>query len=291
MTAMPAGIGKSRLASAAAELADPSGAVPLLAPVLGIGGEAGYEPVPAEGQKLYELIDDAVEAYLVACLGHARRACLAPKSALVRSTTIQVLGSLLEKSQRRLLVVITGRPGAWLPECWPVKVLDLAALTDEQTDELITALDPSLSAQDRTAVADRCDGVPFYIEQVVTAISEVGVPEALYEPLFSRLRASANVVPVVEAAAVIGRHIDRALLCPVVDLSDDELDDVIDELEDARVLDPWGTDRRMAIPPRAAARGGRRIGPAERPPGAPRQGGRRADGRRRPGLAVGRRAL
>ena len=91
-------------------------------------------------------------------------------------------------------------------------------------------------------MADRCDGVPFYIEQVVAGLSETGVPEALYEPLFARLRASANVVPVVEAAAVIGRHIDRGLLCSVVDLSDDEVDDVIDELEDALVLEPWGTD-------------------------------------------------
>ena len=72
--------------------------------------------------------------------------------------------------------------------------------------------------------------------------SETGVPEALYEPLFARLRASANVVPVVEAAAVIGRQVDRGLLCSVVDLSDDEVDDVIDELEDALVLEPWGTD-------------------------------------------------
>jgi hypothetical protein len=59
--------------------------------------------------------------------------------------------------------------------------------------------------------------------------------------LFARLRASPKVVPVVEAAAVIGRQIDLGLLCSVVDLSDDELDDVIDELEDALVLEPCGT--------------------------------------------------
>ena len=75
--------------------------------------------------------------------------------------------------------------------------------------------------------------MPFYIEQVVAGLSETGVPEALYEPLFARLRATANVVPVVEAAAVIGRQVDRGLLCSMVDLSDDEVDDVIDELEDA----------------------------------------------------------
>ncbi len=115
-------------------------------------------------------------------------------------------------------------------------------MTDEQTDELITALDPTVTADERAVVADRCDGVPFYIEQVVAGLTESGVPEALYEPLFARLRASANVVPVVEAAAVIGRQLDRGLLCAVIDLTDDEVDDVIDELEDALVMEPWGTD-------------------------------------------------
>src|SRR5262249_26358995 len=55
-------------------------------------------------------------------------------------------------------------------------------------------------------------------------------------------RASPKVVPVVEAAAVIGRQLDRDLLCAVVDLSDDEVDDVIGELEDALVLEPSRSD-------------------------------------------------
>ena len=46
----------------------------------------------------------------------------------------------------------------------------------------------------------------------------------------------------VEAAAVIGRQIDRGLLCSVLDLSHDDVDDVIDDLEDALVLEQWGTD-------------------------------------------------
>ena len=137
-------------------------------------------------------------------------------------------------------MVVTGRPGGWLP-AGPVTVIDLKPLTDEQADQLIVALDPGLSAHDRAAVAVRCDGVPFYIEQVVGGLTETGVPEALYEPLLARLRASANVVPVVVAAALIGRHLDRDQLCSVVDLSDDAVDDVLDELEDARVLEPWGT--------------------------------------------------
>ena len=151
-------------------------------------------------------------------------------------------------------------------------MFDLAPLTDEQTDALITALDPGLPAEDRAVVVGAATGCRSTSSRSWPDSVETGVPEALYEPLFARLRASANVVPVVEAAAVIGRQMDRGLLCSVVDLSDDEVDDVIDELEDALVLEPWGTDswrfrhellREVAAElapqcaPRAARQGGR----------------------------------
>ena len=196
----------------------------------------------AEGRKLYELIAQAVQNYLLACLGGGAGLVVAEDVHWFDPSTREVLGALLDAAEGRLLVVMTGRPGDWLPDSWPVEVFDLAPLTDAQTDKLIVALNPGLPADRRAEVARRCDGVPFYIEQVVSGLTETGVPEALYEPLFARLRASANVVPVVEAAAVIGRHVDRGLLGSVVDLSNDEVDDVIDELEDALVLEPWGTD-------------------------------------------------
>jgi class 3 adenylate cyclase len=221
---------------------DPQTAVPLLAPVLAIGAASGYEQVAAEGRKLYELIAQAVQTYLLTCIGGGAGLVVAEDVHWFDPSTREVLGELLNRGESRLLALITGRPGEWLPTVWPVTVFDLVPLTDEQTDTLITALDPNLKADERAAVAARCDGVPFYIEQVVAGLSETGVPETLYEPLFARLRASPKVVPVVEAAAVIGRQIDLGMLCSVVDLSDDEVDDVIAELEDALVLEPWGTD-------------------------------------------------
>jgi class 3 adenylate cyclase/tetratricopeptide (TPR) repeat protein len=221
---------------------DPQGTVPLLAPVLGIEAQAGYEQVAAEGRKLYELIVQAVQTYLLACLAGRAGLVVAEDVHWFDTSTREVLGTLLDTAGGRLLVVMTGRPDEWLPQPWPHKVFDLAPLTDFQTDALITALDAGLSADERAVVAARCDGVPFYIEQVVNGIRQTGVPETLYEPLFARLRASPKVVPVVEAAAVIGRQIDRRLLCSVVDLSDDAVDGVIDELKDALVLEPWGSD-------------------------------------------------
>ena len=238
-------------AEVAARSLDPMQVVPLLAPVLGIGGEAGYEPVAAEGRKLYELIAAGVQEYLLACFAGGAGLLVAKDVQWFDPSTVEVLGRLLGVRGGRLLVVLTGQGGGWLPACWAVKVFDLQPLSDEQADELITALDPSLSAEDRAVVRARCDGVPLYIEQLVRGVreklddgsAEIRVPDVLYEPLFARLCATATVVPVVEAAGVIGRDVDRGLLCSVVGLGGDEVDDVIDELEDALVLEPQSPDR------------------------------------------------
>ncbi len=219
---------------------DPARTVPLLAPVLSIAPEHGYEPAAAEGSKLYQLIGQAVQDYVLASVGERPGMVVVEDGHYLDPSTIEGLGSLLDAAEGGLLVVVTGRPGPWLPAHWPVEVIDLDPLTDDEADTLIAALDPNLSASARAAVAERCDGVPFYIEQVVGGLTQTGVPEGLYEPLLARLRASANVVPVVEAAALIGRELDRGLLRSVVDLSDDVLDGVLNELEDAGVLEPSG---------------------------------------------------
>ncbi|MDT5335037.1 MAG: hypothetical protein QOD90_542, partial [Mycobacterium sp.] len=216
--------------------------VPLLAAVLGIGADAGYEPVAAEGRRLYEMVSEAVQNYVHACFGDRAGLLVVEDVHWFDPSTVEVLGALLNSARGDLLVVVTGRPGVWLPTDWPARVFELAPLTDEQTDELIGSLHPGLSAIERAEVVERCDGVPFYVEEVVAGLSQTGVPETLYEPLFARLRTSPHVVPVIEAASVIGRELDRDLLCSVVDVSDEAVDKAIGDLEDARVLEPWGQD-------------------------------------------------
>lgn len=228
-------------AEVAARGLDPA-TVALLAPVADIAPEAGYEPVEADGAALYEMIAAAVQDYLLACLDDRPGLLVVEDVHWFDPSTMEVLGSLLGAADGRVLVVITARPGAWLSESWPVEVVELEALTGDQTDSLITALDPTLTPDERAAVARRCDGVPFYIEHVVTGLDGPEVPEALYDPLFTRLRASANAVPVIEAAGVIGRHVDRGLLGTVCTLEDADIDVVIDELETALVFEQWGDD-------------------------------------------------
>jgi class 3 adenylate cyclase/tetratricopeptide (TPR) repeat protein len=229
---------------------DPRTAMPLLAPVLGIEPQEGYQPVAAEGRKLQRLISEAVCGYLLACLGARPGLVVAEDVQWFDPSTTEVLGSLLSNGGGRLLMVVTERDSGGMPQHWPVTVFDLAPLTAEQSDELIRALDPAVTEQQRVRIRDRCDGVPFYIEQVVAElqlapsdqVSGPAVPETLYEPLLARLRGSPAAVRVAEAAAVIGRHGDRSLLAAVAGLDTVQLSQFIHELVDARVFELSGTD-------------------------------------------------
>ncbi len=227
---------------------NPDTEIPLLAPILGLDASLGYEPPQAEGRKLQELIAAAIKNYLLTAFGDTPGLLLAEDAHWFDQSTLNLLGALLTATEGRLLAVITGRDGSWLSDQWPAKVFDLPPLTDEQTDELVLALDPRVAPEQCAAVRQRCGGVPFYIEQVVNGLESPNdtdrptVPDSLYEPLFARLLAVPDVVPVVEAAAVIGRHVDRSLLVAVSSLSEDKVDDVIDELEDAKVFEPHGPD-------------------------------------------------
>jgi hypothetical protein len=111
--------------------------VALLAPVAGIPPEAGYQPVAAEGEKLFGLIAEAVEAYLLACLGSGPALLVAEDVHWFDEDTLEILGALLGSANGGLLIVITGRPGDWLPDDWPVNVVELTALSDDEADALI----------------------------------------------------------------------------------------------------------------------------------------------------------
>ena len=131
-----------------------------------------------------------------------------------------------------------------------MKTFHLPPLTSAETDELITALDPTLTADERTKVRHRCDGVPLFIEEIVTKLHEqptdgarwARVPDALYEPLFARLRTSDVTIQVVEAAATIGREFDRDILRSASDMTAADFDAAIHDLENALVFEPTGTD-------------------------------------------------
>jgi class 3 adenylate cyclase len=230
---------------------DPAVTVPLLAPVLGIGPETGYDPVPAEGRKLYEQITEAVHEYLMACSREAPSLVLVEDMHWFDEDTFDVVGSLLSGDLGgHVLVVMTNRVRMSLPDTARAQVFELNPLSDDEADQLITALHPEVRADEQRAIRKRCVGIPLYIEEVVAKLKEQpsdesssrGVPDTLYEALFARLRSSQNAVRVVEAAAIIGSRIERGLLLSVVDFAEDEVDAVIAELVSGRVLESLGQD-------------------------------------------------
>jgi class 3 adenylate cyclase/tetratricopeptide (TPR) repeat protein len=228
---------------------DPATVIPLLAPVLGIGPESGYEPARSSGGKLYEQIAEGIHRYLLACLGTGPGLVLVEDMHWFDEDTIGVVRALLREDTGRLLVVMTGRQLPSLAED-RANVFDLKPLSDTEADELILALEPGMDPHARRAVKERCDGIPLFIEEVVAKLKEqpsdaadsTQVPDTLYEALFARLRSSTNALFIVEAAALIGSRFDRGLLSSVVEMDTGEVDDVLQQLGRGRVLQPIGKD-------------------------------------------------
>jgi class 3 adenylate cyclase len=230
---------------------DPTEALPLLAPVLGVGPEHGYQPAAVEGRALYQRIAATVRSYVLSCLGERPGLIIAEDVHWFDTSTSELLAALLTADSGELLVVLTGRPGDWQNTDWPMSVYNLAPLTATESDSLVDALKPGLTEAQRDAVRCRCDGIPFYIEHLVAALDAARdaarVPDALYEPLLARLHAHPRLAPVLEAAAVIGRSGDMALLSAVASdrVGDDEIDTAVTELARAKVFDLTGDNWRF----------------------------------------------
>jgi class 3 adenylate cyclase len=225
---------------------DPHALVPLLAPVLGVTPGEGYEPIAAEGNRLSEQIRRAIHDYIVGCTSGGPALVLAEDMHWFDTSSKEVVQSLLTADGGRRLVVMTSRELASLPDSSGSEVFELAPLSDEETDRLVTALHPEMPARDRSDVVRRCDGVPLYIEEVVAKLMErpidtrdsARVPDSLYEALFARLRSSEGAMSVVQAAAIIGSRFDRGLLQAVIAMTDSDFARVLDGLRNARVLEP-----------------------------------------------------
>ena len=228
---------------------DPAEMIPLLAPILDIGPEHGFQPAAAEGLSLYQMINAGALRYVLACRAGGPGLLIAEDVHWYDPSTLELLGAVLAARDDSLLVVLNGRDGPWLDPQWPVQVFDLGPLGPRDCDALVDVLCPAATVAQRLAVRHRCDGVPFYIEHLAGMLraedQQAGIPEALYDPLFTQLNSRAGALPVLEAAAVIGRSGDTALLGAVLDPATAlpaGLDDVVTALFTARVLEPNGAD-------------------------------------------------
>ncbi|MGP4056888.1 ATP-binding protein [Mycobacterium sp. 4D054] len=222
----------------------PETVVPLLAPVLGIRAESGYQAVQSEGAKLSARIAGAVQDYLRACIDSGPALVLADDVHWFDPDTVAVLKTLLGIETGKLMVVITGRT---LPPLGDrVTEFSVQPLDEAEADELVGKLQPELSGDARRAVRARCDGIPLYIEEVVARLKDqprgdiraTAVPDTLYEALFARLHTDPDALRFVGAAALIGSRFDRGLLSRVLGLDLDAIEATLTGLAQARVVEP-----------------------------------------------------
>ncbi len=227
-------------------------AVPLLAPILGLPPSAGYEPAAADARKLNEEITHAVEDYITSLFGGRPGLLVAEDVQWFDDSTVALLEQLTTHGPGHLLVLITSRGDTPVPVG---TVIELQPLPMEECLELLAALGPDDIGETKArALAERSDGVPLYLEELLrgwehTAPAAVAtepsgtVPDALYEPLVARLYATPAGMPVAAAAATIGREAERSILADVLDLPASDLDAELEALVAGRILTRSGRDR------------------------------------------------
>jgi class 3 adenylate cyclase/predicted ATPase len=226
---------------------EPAETLPLLAALAGIAPSAGYRPVAAEGRRLQQQIADAAGSYIVACAAGEPAVLVAENLHWFDAATRELLATLIKSAPNRMLVLGTSRHG----ESGPWDAIELDPLTQTARLELIDALQPGLAERERLALAARSGGVPLYLEELVRAgaaqapgaLAEPApvpgsVPAALYEPLVARLYATPMALPVAAAAAAAGEEVDHVLLAATLTIPGNELDATLQDLLDARILEP-----------------------------------------------------
>ncbi len=230
---------------------DAEALTPLFGPMLGIDAAAGYAAAEADAGKLSAAIASASLDYLTAEAKEDAVCLVADDIQWFDESTLELIGRLIARQVPKLLVVMTARSGVSAPSSG-VTLIELTPLSDSESRELIDAIDPAgVTQARRDELVQRSDGVPLYVEELVRGAFATSppqprdrerhlatVPEVLYEPLLARLYATEGAVNVAEAAAAIGREVDRDLLAAIVDLKSAELDDAIAALVRGFVFEP-----------------------------------------------------
>ena len=180
-------------------------------------------------------------------------------------STRELLAFLARNSRaERLLLLITFRSDElhrrhplllWLGEANRLPGVERIELGRMERPALARQLSGILGRRPDPAVVDsifvRSEGNPFFAEELVAAGAERGpLPPTLREVLAARLaHVSEPTLRLLGVAAVVGRRVDHSLLAEVSELSEQELDEALDEAMSAQLLvaDEQSSSERYAF--------------------------------------------
>ncbi|MCA9708911.1 MAG: AAA family ATPase, partial [Myxococcales bacterium] len=248
----PAAVALGKLGAWWSRLADVSAdAVPLLAGLLAIPPEAGYEE-PALSPQARKL---RTAETLLSCLLPADEG---PPTLLVVEdvhwvdpSTLDLLAQLVERlADRRVMVLMTARPvfeSPWRDDPM-VTELRLRPLSGEDTEALVRAMTVGRRLPRRMLeqLIDRTDGIPLFVEEMTRMLMDAGqledtktsaIPTTLHDSLMARLdRITPVARKVAQLAATIGRMFELDLVAEIFSGDANELRQGIDQLLEAKII-------------------------------------------------------
>ncbi len=234
---------EERLAELEARLEDFSlekDALPLLAPLLGLGSDERVarpevDPLALRKETL---------ATLVAWLGRA--AASTPLLVLIEDlhwadpTSVDLLGLLATENVPGTMILLTSRLPIDAP--WATSVLDieLKPLEGKEAEGLVVALtEGGLDENQRRLIVERGTGNPLFLRELSRSALTIqpgeALPPRLHEIFTARLRAPGIDLRVAQLAATLGAEFDKE---PLRELAGRPLDEALVQLEEAAIIEP-----------------------------------------------------
>ena len=229
--------------------ADPA-AVPLLAELLSVPDAPPIPGSPTPTQRKMATI--ALLADEIVRRGEVNTMLLIVEDAhWSDATTLELLTRISDGIARaRLLVVVTARPDfapPWIARGQATS-LTLGRLGRTDCAGLIAGIAAShgLSAETVTAIVEKTDGVPLFVEELTKSVMEqageagAAVPATLKDSLMARLDRLGEARETAQIAAVLGRQFSLALLDAVAPKHGAELEGALTKLVAAGIVFPEG---------------------------------------------------
>ncbi|RVG05281.1 adenylate/guanylate cyclase [Sinorhizobium meliloti] len=171
-------------------------------------------------------------------------------------STIEFFQRFVHDSARRnTLAVFTCRSEAtWqLPDMRLDGIIDVPRLSSGEVNQLMEAVagDAELPRRVRAAIADRSDGVPLYVEELVKSVLDgdhlpqasrerslnvTSVPMTLHDSLIARIDRLAIKMEIPQTAAAIGREFSSHVLKIALGYRGSEVENALRRLSSAQVV-------------------------------------------------------
>jgi class 3 adenylate cyclase/DNA-binding SARP family transcriptional activator len=239
--------------------------VALIAELLGVPADERYPAVAVSPQKKREMIFTALLDQLDGAAALSPLLILFEDIHWIDPTSLDLLDRLIARAATMpVLVVVTFRPEfapTWLEQPH-VTMLPLSRLGRRDSTGIIVGVTKGKAPPDAVVeqVLARADGVPLFIEELMSALLERGllretadryvldgpllplaIPTTLRASLVARLDRLASVKGVAQIGAAIGREFSHELISAVASLSPEDLDAALERLTVSGLICRRGT--------------------------------------------------